>query len=234
MTAETSSYHLVILCGGRGSRMGGIDKGLLTLQGQTFTETLINRFRNSSCPPQQIIISANRHQAEYSRLACRVVADGRSGFCGPLAGIESCLPFCDNSPVVVVPGDSPKICAELPLILASKLGPENFISVAHDGRQLQPLMMAFHAAHWRQSLTDYLDRGGRSVHGWLKTANTRSVVFDQAANFSNINERYEYLQLVNAINQPGNFPAIRGCSNTKIQVLSRECAHKTQNMPSPA
>lgn len=233
MAAGSRRYQILILCGGRGSRMGGKDKGLLTLEGQTFTEILINRFRNSSCPPQQIIISANRHQAQYSRLACRVVTDTRGGFCGPLAGIESCLPFCDDIPVVVVPGDSPQICAELPVTLVSKLGTDNCISVAHDGRQLQPLMMAFHVAHWRQSLTDYLDRGGRSVHGWLKTTNTIPVVFDQPATFNNVNYCYEYLQLIKA-KPPAYIPVTQGCPQAKIQVLSRECAHTTQNMPSPA
>ena len=82
-----SAHHVtaLILCGGRGSRMGGVDKPLEMFQGQPLVRHVLDRIA-----PQvggRVVLSANRHHEVYAALGYPVVADGLSDFQGPLAGM---------------------------------------------------------------------------------------------------------------------------------------------------
>jgi molybdopterin-guanine dinucleotide biosynthesis protein A len=93
-----------ILAGGQGSRMGGVDKGLLMLQGQTLVQRAIERLQ-----PQvnSLMVNANRHASQYAVFGIPVVADADHGFKGPLAGFLSGLQHCPTDWLVTVPCDSP-------------------------------------------------------------------------------------------------------------------------------
>ena len=82
----------VILAGGRGSRMGGVDKGLVLLQNQPLIQHVISRLK-----PQvdEIIINANRKIAQYQAFGFTVIQDESADFIGPLAGLQ--LLLCVNS-----------------------------------------------------------------------------------------------------------------------------------------
>lgn len=94
----------VILAGGRGSRLGGQDKGLKQLAGHHLVEYLIQALE-----PQvdEIIISANRHRAEYARFGLPVLGDTCPGFQGPLAGILTALEYSRSPCLLSVPCDAP-------------------------------------------------------------------------------------------------------------------------------
>lgn len=184
-------YTLIVLCGGQGSRLGGADKGLLKIDGQELAQRLIERLAGPTSSfdrKASVLISANRHREQYEALGYPVVPDLRAGFQGPLAGIEACLQHVTAGPVLIVPADMPDLPADLPQKLFAKLTMQSIV-IAHDGQQSQPLCMAMHPHIWRESLTRWLDNGGRSMHRWLSDKPVLHEHYSNASEFSNINEK---------------------------------------------
>ncbi len=99
-----------ILAGGKGTRMGGQDKGLITLNDRPMIDYVLEVFR-----PQvsTIVINANRSYEQYERYGCPLIPDSLSGFQGPLAGMASCLESCNTPYVATVPCDSPLLPGDL-------------------------------------------------------------------------------------------------------------------------
>lgn len=81
-SANDLSISIAILAGGRGLRLGGRDKGLACIQGQPLAWRTYQQLRRYS---DDILLSANRHQDQYSRLLpeCTLVSDRHTGFRGP-------------------------------------------------------------------------------------------------------------------------------------------------------
>jgi molybdopterin-guanine dinucleotide biosynthesis protein A len=100
----------LILAGGRGMRMGGVDKGLQTLQGKPMVAHVIQRLQ-----PQvdRIIINANQNQERYREFQLPVWSDQENNFAGPLAGIQAGLIHCDTAYMLIVPCDTPKLPTDL-------------------------------------------------------------------------------------------------------------------------
>ena len=94
----------IILAGGRGSRMGGVDKGLQLFNGTTLIQHAIHRLQ-----PQvgQLLINANRHLEMYQALGLPVLADDLADFAGPLAGFLVGLTHCQTPYLVTAPCDTP-------------------------------------------------------------------------------------------------------------------------------
>ncbi len=86
----------LILAGGRGSRMGGVDKGLQNFRGQSLAQQTLVRLQQQSLPPQDILINANRNLAAYQSLGVPVWPDSLDGFAGPLAGFLTGLEHCQT------------------------------------------------------------------------------------------------------------------------------------------
>ncbi|MCW5634978.1 MAG: molybdenum cofactor guanylyltransferase MobA [Rubrivivax sp.] len=107
----------LVLAGGRGSRMGGVDKGLQELHGQPLVLHALDRLR-----PQvaTLAINANRHLDVYARLGVPVWPDSEQGFPGPLAGMLAGLMQLEalgSEWLVTVPCDTPRF----PLDLVARL-----------------------------------------------------------------------------------------------------------------
>lgn len=194
-----ADYTLGILCGGQGSRMGGVDKGWLSYGESSFVETTIRRFRCESLPDDSVIISANRNLLQYQALGAQVVADQRSGFLGPLAGLEAILSIArPERPVLMLACDMPALPNDLAARLISALlnEPEDTIVIANDGERAQPLCMALYPSLACLHLKAFLDRGGRGVFQWLKQHRLREVLYcNQANSFCNVNEPHAYQAL---------------------------------------
>ena len=176
-------WQLLILAGGLGTRHGGQDKGLRLVDGQPAVLALRDRLQ-----PPRLLVSANRHPEAYAALGLVALPDQRSGFLGPLAGLETLLAAAGQGPVVVVPCDMPALPQDLPARLLAQLAkhPEQRV-VAHDGERLQPLCLALDASCWLADLRRHLDAGGRSVLGWLDNPPPVICGFDQPAAFRNVN-----------------------------------------------
>jgi molybdopterin-guanine dinucleotide biosynthesis protein A len=171
----------LILAGGRGSRMGGRDKGLVQFRGRPLVDHVIERIA-----PQvdELLISANRSLDDYARRGYQVISDTIPDFQGPLAGVLAGLRAARHEWVLTVPCDMP----HLPDDLAARFvraARQCSLLVADDGSRTHPAVMLIHAS-LADKLAAYLQSGSRSVHGFQKSAGFVTVSFD-AADMQNIN-----------------------------------------------
>ncbi len=100
----------VILAGGLGRRMGGVDKGLRPLRGRPMVQWVLERF---SPQVDQVLINANQHVEEYSAFGHPVIPDRIAGFAGPLAGLHAALSATSLPLIATVPCDSPFLPTDL-------------------------------------------------------------------------------------------------------------------------
>ena len=177
----------MVLAGGQGRRMGGVDKGLQLLHGKPMAAAVIARLA-----PQvdEILINANQNLAEYERFGHRVVPDAIGGFAGPLAGLHAGLGEARHELVLTVPCDSPFLPPDLLARLQKHLA-GNDLAVAKTGAQAHPVFALVRKAV-RGNLEDYLAGGGRKIDAWYASLNIVEVLFDDEADgFRNINTREE-------------------------------------------
>ena len=108
----------VLLAGGQGSRMGGVDKGLVELAGRPMAAHALARLA-----PQvdELIINANQNLAAWQAFGHPVFGDDIGGFAGPLAGLHAALVRARHPLVVTAPCDSPFLPADLVERLATAL-----------------------------------------------------------------------------------------------------------------
>jgi molybdenum cofactor guanylyltransferase len=175
----------VILAGGRATRMGGVDKGLVLLNGRPMIAWVIDVLR-----PQvaELLVNANRNLDRYRDFGWPVVDDGDREFRGPLAGIASGLRAAATPYVAFSPCDSPLVCDDLVSRLHAALSDDGTrIAVAHDGERLQPVF-ALLERNLLDDLLRYLDGGGRKIDRWYSEHGYACADFrDVAESFSNIN-----------------------------------------------
>ena len=178
----------LVLAGGRGSRMGGADKGLQPLHGRPLAQHAIERLRPQVGP---LRISANRNADAYAALGVPVLADTVPDQPGPLAGMLAGLAACATPWLAVVPCDVPRFPADLVARLGAGLqaaGAELAIAVTLDGGQhrAHPVFCLLPAA-LRDDLAAALARDERRVLQWMRHHRCAEVLFDDAAAFTNAN-----------------------------------------------
>ena len=187
MPKKIQNITAVILAGGKGSRLSGLDKGLLELNQTPLVQHIIERIQ-----PQvsDIIISANRNLEAYSKLGFSVYKDEMEDFAGPLAGILKALQQCQNEWLLAIPADSPFVSRELALRLSQNIK-NNKIAIPHDGKYLQPTFALIHK-NLAASLQDFLQLGERKARIWMQQQEHTVIDFsDQANTFININTEDE-------------------------------------------
>ena len=175
----------LVLAGGQGRRMGGVDKGLQVLRGRPMVEHVIERLR-----PQvnEVLINANQNLERYGAYGCPVVTDAVGGFAGPLAGLHAGMKSTRAPLILTVPCDSPF----LPLDLAARLeagleatGADLAVAKTYD--QPHPVFALVRTAVLPH-LEAFLARGERKIDLWYASLRVVEVPFDdQEAAFSNIN-----------------------------------------------
>ena len=179
----------LILAGGRGQRMGGVDKGLQPWRGVALVDHALARLA-----PQvrEVMISANRNAALYATRAARVLADESDDYPGPLAGILAGLRAAATPWLAVVPCDSPQLPHDLVARLAQGVAAAQGAVVerdlGNDGVRLEPVCCLL-STTLVDDLARYLAAGGRKVEGWVGRHAT-PVRFDRpedAAAFANVN-----------------------------------------------
>ena len=179
----------LILAGGRGSRMGNVDKGLQPFRGKPMAQHAIERLL-----PQvgSVMVNANRNIESWLELAAPVWQDETPGFAGPLAGLEAGLRHCVTPWLLAVPCDSPF----LPPDLAERLGAAveehdadlAFAVTQEPGMRPQPHpVFCLVKASRLPVLSQYLLEGGRRMDGWYKDLKAVEVPFEDADAFRNIN-----------------------------------------------
>ncbi|MGJ7524402.1 molybdenum cofactor guanylyltransferase MobA [Variovorax sp. GB1P17] len=177
----------LLLAGGRGSRMGGVDKGLQLFNGEPLARHAMRRLA-----PQvgQLMVNANRNLAEYEAFGVPVWPDSLADYPGPLAGFLTGLAHCTTPWLLTVPCDTPLF----PLDLAARLAEAMAASDAEIAMVSAPEAAADNAtppvlrpqpvfcllrADLHDSLRRFTEAGGRKVHAWIAQHRTVTVPFDR-------------------------------------------------------
>lgn len=173
----------LLLAGGRGSRMGGVDKGLQPLRGQPLVRHALERLARQSVVPAQVAISANRNLDAYRSLGVDVWPDIAPGFMGPLAGFLTGLTHCSTPLLLTVPCDVPRFSLSLCERLRHVLLAENAeIAMAagldHDGSVRTQPVFCLLRRELRDSLAHHLEAGVRRVATWTAHHARVIVTFD--------------------------------------------------------
>ena len=178
----------LILAGGRGSRMGGVDKGLQNHGGVPLAMHALLRLA-----PQvgEIMINANRNLGAYESMGVPVWPDTLSDYAGPLAGFLTGLERCETPYLVTVPCDSPNFPADLVERLAAALeaaDAEIAMAATRDGDvlQVQPVFCLM-KSEVLDGLVRFTQGGQRKIDKWTAQHRCVEVPFDDVAAFANAN-----------------------------------------------
>jgi molybdopterin-guanine dinucleotide biosynthesis protein A len=183
MPAHQYSVTTVILAGGRGIRIGG-DKGLQTLHGRALISWVLEAVNADS---DEVLINANNAQESYAHFGYRVIADQIPDWPGPLAGLQAALSCAQTDYVMTVPCDTPFLPEDLITRLLDRQSLQaSEAAVAVVGGRRQPTI-ALYKRSVLPKLFAYLGSGGRKVNDWLDSLRLSEVVFENVADFDNIN-----------------------------------------------
>jgi len=195
MSIDKNDITGLILAGGRGSRMGGVDKGLQNHHGIPLAMHALLRLQ-----PQvgAMLINANRNLGAYESMGVPVWPDALPDYPGPLAGMLAGLEHCTTPYLATVPCDTPNFPEDLIERLANALdGDEDIAMVAtREGAELvrQPVFLLMKAT-LLESLVAYLKAGERKIDPWTAQQRRVLVEFEDPAAFFNANTLEELRQL---------------------------------------
>lgn len=196
MSIDRSDITGLILAGGRGSRMGGVDKGLQNHQGVPLAMHALLRLT-----PQvgELMINANRNLGAYESMGVPVWPDPIQDYPGPLAGLMAGLERCETPYLVTVPCDTPNFPDDLVDRLAAALEAEGadiaMAATVEDGqRRTQPVFCLLKTS-LMEDLVAFLHAGERKIDRWTARHRCAIVHFDDAAAFFNANTMAELQQL---------------------------------------
>ncbi|MGZ8271421.1 MAG: molybdenum cofactor guanylyltransferase MobA [Methylophilus sp.] len=175
----------IILSGGRATRMGGLEKGLVLLQGKPLISHVIARLT-----PQvdEILINANRELTSYHALNLPILQDENPDFIGPLAGFSLGLHHCKYDYLLTVPCDSPLLPLDLAQRLLTAMSQHHAdMAVASSTGNAHPVFSLCKKSVL-PSLTDFINQGGRKVSAWQKSQAYIEVDFNDCDDaFINLN-----------------------------------------------
>ena len=205
---DSSEITGLILAGGRGSRMGGVDKGLQNFNGMPMALHTLMRMQMQV---GQVMINAKRNLAAYESFGAEVWPDVMADYPGPLAGFLTGLERCETPYLVTAPCDSPRFPLDLVARLAEAMEREQAeIAMAaapekdEQGEvkvRTQPVFCLLRI-ELLESLVQFTQGGGRKIDAWTAQHKTVVVPFDQPGDdplaFANANTLDELKQLENS------------------------------------
>jgi molybdopterin-guanine dinucleotide biosynthesis protein A len=176
----------IILAGGKGRRMDGLDKGMVEFRNMPLIEHVLHRIA-----PQvdALMINANRNFDFYAASGLPVVPDERLDFAGPLAGIEASLSKAPTPLALIVPCDTPFLPTDLVTRMIDVMHKEQAdVVIPDDGEREQPLICLMKTS-LKESISRVLDANSPKVRDWLALQNLAWADFsDQHEAFANIND----------------------------------------------
>ncbi len=186
MHDNSERFSCIILAGGEGKRVGGVDKGLIELRNRPLIEHVIDAIK-----PQisDLVISANRNIERYKRYTEKVISDESQQYLGPLAGIDAALPHCTYERVLVVPCDTPFLPGDIiDRFLSDQPGKNLYI--AESNNKLQPVMLIHKAL--LDSIRHSLDSNELRLMFWVKSQQPEIIVFQGDAAFRSFNNTGDF------------------------------------------
>ena len=194
----------LILAGGRGTRMGGIDKGMQNFRGLPLALQTLMRLQLQSHPLQEVLINANRNLAAYESLGVPVWPDSIDGYAGPLAGFLTGLERCETPLLLTVPCDTPLFPLDLVERLVQAIHAQDAdLAMAAapeaDGAVRAQPVFCLMKTDLLESLVKFTQGGGRKIDAWTGQHRCAVVPFDQIGDsthaFANANTLAELQQL---------------------------------------
>lgn len=178
----------LVLAGGQGSRMGGVDKGLVNWRGQPLVASVLHRLAPQVGP---MLINANRNHERYAALGLPVLPDPLPDHPGPLAGLLAGLQHCSTPWLVTVPCDGPVFPADL----VERLGaaavregvPVAMAATLEDGQLRAQPVYALVRTDCAAALLAWLQAGERKVDRWFERQGRVTVRWDDPAAFRSAN-----------------------------------------------
>jgi molybdenum cofactor guanylyltransferase len=181
--SKLSGITGLVLAGGRGSRMGGVDKGLQTFHGHHLAQVALQRLQTQEGGPlSSVMINANRNIAEYAAFGVPVFSDSLADYAGPLAGFLVGLAQCSSRYLLTVPCDSPLFPLDLAVRLLTTLETNQAsIALAHapeNGVLRSQPVFALIDSRLQPSLIQFIEAGGRKIDTWTNEHQAIAVPFD--------------------------------------------------------
>ena len=181
----------LILAGGRGSRMGGVDKGLQNFNGVPLAlHTLLRLQMQEGGPLAQVMINANRNLAAYEAFGASVWPDVLADYAGPLAGFLTGLERCETPYLATAPCDTPLLPLDLVVRLAAAMhaddadiamvtAPESAATGSPGAAIIRPQpVFCLLRVELLESLADFTHAGGRKIDAWTAQHKVALVPFD--------------------------------------------------------
>lgn len=179
----------LILAGGRGTRMGGVDKGLQSFNGIPLALHAMTRLQMGGAVGS-IMVNANRNLSAYESFGAQVWPDVLADYAGPLAGFLTGLERCETPFLLTVPCDTPLLPLDLvPRLAEALVAKEADIAMAAapevqpDGAAVlraQPVFCLLRVS-LLESLVAFTHEGGRKIDAWTARHKTVLVPFNRAA-----------------------------------------------------
>jgi molybdopterin-guanine dinucleotide biosynthesis protein A len=204
----------LVLSGGQGARMGGVDKGLQPFRGQPLIRTVLARLAAQTLRPAHLAINANRNAERYAAIGAAFGApvwpdngpapsdNCRPLFSGPLAGILAGLERAVTPYLLIVPCDTPwlslLLCAYLARALQQDRAADMSVAVELDAATAQPQLQPMFCLLRRDAqgrlvrdLSAWLNTGERKARTWIARQRYATAHFDASADglftFANAN-----------------------------------------------
>ena len=187
----------LLLCGGKGARLGGQDKPLLSLGSDKIIDHLLTRLK-----PQtgEIVISCSRNVARYEAYESRIVVDEAPDE-GPLGGLQSAFKAVNTEWALTCPGDIPFLTRDLVTRLSLDAERQG-VAVPFADNERQNLCLLINQER-RNELVAFYVQGGRAVKRWLDIASIQSTDLSElGSSFFNVNTARELEEAIERSNQP--------------------------------
>ena len=206
MLLKPEDVTAIILCGGAGQRLGGVEKPLVRVGKRALVEFVIERLRPQT---SRIILSLGigQHAKAYRDFGCDLIVDAEPDQ-GPLGGLVSCLAGAPGEWFLSYPCDMPRTAPNLVQSLSrDALG--RGIAVAHDGLRRQNLCLLVGPGR-AGSLMRFYAGGGRAVFRWIEANKIPPTdLSGMAPSFVNINT-------------PADLEAFRHCADASNMDRARD------------
>ncbi len=186
MNDDKLRFSCIILAGGEGRRVAGVDKGLIEYKNKPLIEHVIDAVK-----PQidDLVISANRSIDTYKNYSNKVISDRSEQYLGPLAGINAALPHCIYHRVLVVPCDTPFLPHNIIHQFLSKRSDAD-LYIAETNNKLQPVMLIRKTLH--DSVSRSLDEGELRLMFWVKSHQPEIITFSDSRAFKSFNKLNDF------------------------------------------
>ena len=189
-----SEIAVIIMIGGKSSRLGGGIKSLIKINNKKIFDIILERIQ-----PQidKIIINSNIEDTEISKYKFPIIKDVKQGYLGPLAGIHAGMQWLNkNKPEVdwllTLPGDTPFIPLNLVSCFKKKINQNSKIILAKSNDKIHPIIGAWHTSLLK-SLNAHLESGTRKILEWAENHPLEFLEFKEKGYdpFFNINTQID-------------------------------------------